>query len=76
MPSDWLSYSLAIGDRPLGAKEIDFQIQSNDNPRFVEVSVHFFKMIFCPTGWFILKQLDNLPSLFTSDVHRQLGLVV
>ena len=29
LPSDWLSYSLSIGDRPLVAKGIDFQIQNN-----------------------------------------------
>ena len=29
---------------------------------FAEVLVRFFKIIFCPTGWFILKQLDNSPS--------------
>ena len=29
LPFDWLSYSLCIGDRPLVAKLIDFQIQNN-----------------------------------------------
>ena len=29
LPSDWLSYSLYIGDRPLVAKGIDFQIKNN-----------------------------------------------
>ena len=28
-PSDWLSYLLSIGDKPLIAKGIDFQIQNN-----------------------------------------------
>ena len=27
LPSDWLSYSPSIGDRPLVAKKINFQIQ-------------------------------------------------
>ena len=27
LPFDWLSYSLSIGDRPLVAKGMDFQIQ-------------------------------------------------
>ena len=31
------------------------------------VSVHFFKIIFCPTSSLILKQLDNSPSLSMSD---------
>ena len=38
-----------------------------ENSRFTEVLVRFFKMIFCPTSWFILKQLDNLPSLSMND---------
>ena len=29
LPSDWLSYSLSIGDRPLVAKGVDFHIQNN-----------------------------------------------
>ena len=29
LPSDWLSYSLSIGDRPLVAKAIDVHIQNN-----------------------------------------------
>ena len=27
LPSDWLSYSLSIGDGPLVAKGIDYQIE-------------------------------------------------
>ena len=42
-----------------------------ENSHFAEVSVRFFKILFCPTSWFILKQLDNLPSLSMSD--SQLG---
>ena len=38
-----------------------------ENSRLAEVLVCFFKIIFCPTSWFILKQLDNSPSLFMSD---------
>ena len=69
-PSDWLSYSLSIGHRALVAKGIDFQIYETmtENLRFSEVSVRFFKIIFCPTSWFKLKQLDNLPSLSMSNL--------
>ena len=34
--------------------------QWQKNVGFAEVSVRFFKIIFCPTCWFILKQLDHL----------------
>ena len=59
---DWLSYSPSICDRPLVAKWI-----IAENARFAEISVRFFKIVFYPTSWFILKQLDNLPSLSISD---------
>ena len=46
----------------------------------------FFQITFCLTIWFILKQLDNLPSFSMNDsllncalltiVHRKLWLVV
>ena len=55
LPFDWLSYLLCIGNRPLVAKEIDLQIDNNlmaENSCFVEVSVCFFKIVFCPTSWF------------------------
>ena len=38
-----------------------------ENSLFTEVSVRLFKTIFCPTSWFMLKQLDNFPSLPMSD---------
>ena len=39
-----------------------------ENSLYAEVSVWLFKIIFsCPTSWFILKQLDNLPSLSKGD---------
>ena len=62
LPCDWLSYSLSFRRRPLAAKGINFQ----------SVSVGFFEIIFCPTSWFILKQLDNLPSLSMSDLVANL----
>ena len=37
------------------------------NSNFPVVSIRFFKIIFCPTSWLILKQLDNSPSLSMSD---------
>ena len=66
---DWLSYSLFIGDRPCttGDKQSIFKFKTmTEDSRFPEVSDRFFKIIFCPTSWFILKQLDNLPSLSIS----------
>ena len=39
---------------------------------FTDVSIHFFKMIFCPASWFILKKLDNSPSLSMSDSQTRL----
>ena len=44
MPSDWLSYSLSISDRPLVAKGIDFQIQNTngENSHFAVSSVSLF----------------------------------
>ena len=73
LPSDWLSYSLSIGDRPPVAKWIDFQLQNNVRKRtfFRDFSKFQFKIMFCPTSWFILKQSDNLPSLSMND--NQLG---
>ena len=42
---------MSIGDRPLIAKSMNFEIQKkkSENSRFAEVSVCFFKIIFCPT---------------------------
>ena len=57
LPSDWLSYSLSIGDRSLAAKGVDFHIQNNGE------KLAFCKIIFCPTSWFILKQLGSSPLL-------------
>ena len=37
LPSHWLSYSLAIGDSPLVAKRIHFQIPNNDRKRFASI---------------------------------------
>ena len=37
------------------------------NSNFGEVFFYFIKIIFCPTTWFILKQLDHSPSLSVSD---------
>lgn len=41
-----------------------------ENLCFVDVSFSFLKIVFCPTNWFILKQLNNA-SLPVSD--SQLG---
>ena len=38
-----------------------------ENSYFAEVLLCFFKIIFCPTSLFILKQLDNEPSLSVSE---------
>ena len=45
--------------------------QNFANPSFAKVLVHFFQIIFCPSSWFTLKQLDNLPSSSMND--SQLG---
>ena len=42
-----------------------------ENLRFTDVSVRFFEIIFCPTGWFILKQLDNSLSLSIIVKHTE-----
>ena len=47
--------------------------------RFDEISDRFlyiyFQITFCPTIRFILKQLDNSPSLFMNDIQLDLRLV-
>ena len=67
---DYYKSWLAIGDRPLIAKGIDvteFQTMAGNSRYVAVVSVCLFKIIFCLTSWFLLKQLDNLPSLRKND---------
>ena len=44
LPSDWLSYSLSIGDRPLVAKGITLKTMA-ENLRFTKVSVRFLRLV-------------------------------
>ena len=81
---------MSTGDRPLVAKGSRFSNskQLSKIPYFVEVSICFFKIIFCLTSWFMLKQLNNSLLLFMSDsqldcaslttvsTHKQLKIVV
>ena len=40
-----------------------------------QVSVYFFKIIFCPTSWFILKQLDNFALVIYEQILTRMRLV-
>ena len=57
---------MSIANKQLVSKGIDFQIRNNVRKPTLCLGLSRLFKIFCPTSWFILKQLDNL--IYQSDI--------